>query len=77
MDFSPSAQAEDYTTRMREFLHSWVLPAEEEYGAFRATRRGTPAEHDHPPVVDELKTEARRRGPVSYTHLTLPTKRIV
>jgi acyl-CoA dehydrogenase len=62
VDFSPSAQAEDYTTRMREFLHSCVLPAEEEYDAFRAARRGTPGEHDHPPVVDELKTEARRRG---------------
>ncbi len=62
MDFSPSAKAEDYTTRMRAFLHEHVLPAEGAYDAYRAERRGTPAEHERPPVVEELKTEARSRG---------------
>ncbi len=62
MDFSPSAKATDYTERMRRFLHEHVLPAEVTYHAWRAERRGTPAEHDHPPVLEELKTEARRRG---------------
>ncbi|MQA16631.1 MAG: acyl-CoA dehydrogenase [Pseudonocardiaceae bacterium] len=62
MDFSPSPKARDYTDRMRQFLHEQVLPAEPVYHAWRAERRATPAEHEHPPVLEELKTEARRRG---------------
>jgi acyl-CoA dehydrogenase len=62
VDFSPSAKATDYTERMRQLLHEHVLPAEATYHEWRAERRGTPAEHDHPPVLEELKTEARRRG---------------
>ncbi len=55
-------KAADYTARMREFLDECVLPAEPIYNAWRAERRGTPAEHDLPPVVEELKAEARDRG---------------
>ncbi|HVH21971.1 MAG TPA: acyl-CoA dehydrogenase family protein [Pseudonocardia sp.] len=62
MDFEPSSVAADHTKRMRAFLDEKVLPAEPEYEAFRAERRGTPAEWDLPPVVEELKTEARARG---------------
>ena len=62
MDFEPSAAAADYTKRMRAFLEEKVLPAEAPYEAFRAERRGTPQEWDLPPVVEELKVEARRRG---------------
>jgi len=62
VDFSRSATAEDYTARMHAFLHEHVLPAEAAYEAYRAERRGTPAEHELPPVVDELKAEARRQG---------------
>ena len=62
MDFEPSAAAADYTKRMRAFLEEKVLPAEAPYEAFRAERRGTPQEWDLPPVVEELKAEARRRG---------------
>ncbi|MEQ3550357.1 acyl-CoA dehydrogenase family protein [Pseudonocardia nematodicida] len=62
MDFAPSAVATDYTTRMRAFLDERVLPAEAEYDAFRAARRGTPQEWDLPPVVERLKAEARERG---------------
>ena len=62
MDFEPSAVAADYTQRMRAFLDEKVLPAEASYDAFRAERRGTPQEWDLPPVVEELKTEARSRG---------------
>jgi acyl-CoA dehydrogenase len=47
---------------MRAFLEEQVLPAEAGYDAFRAERRGTPREWDLPPVVEELKTEARARG---------------
>lgn len=62
MDFAPSAVAADYTGRMRAFLDERILPSEAAYDAFRAQRRGTPQEWDLPPVVEELKTEARERG---------------
>jgi acyl-CoA dehydrogenase len=62
VDFEPSAVAADYTKRMRAFVEELVLPAEPGYEAFRAERRGTPQEWDLPPVVEELKAEARRRG---------------
>jgi acyl-CoA dehydrogenase len=62
VDFQPSDKAAEYTDRMRGFLHECVLPAEPGYEAFRAVRRGTPAEHVLPPVVEELKVEARARG---------------
>jgi acyl-CoA dehydrogenase len=62
VDFSPSARAADYTKRMQQFLQERVLPAEPIYDNWRAQRRGTPAEHQLPPVVEELKTEARSRG---------------
>lgn len=62
MDFSPSDTAVDYTNRMRAFLDEAVLPAEPVYEAWRAERRGTANEWDTPPVLEELKTEARSRG---------------
>jgi acyl-CoA dehydrogenase len=62
VDFEPSAAAADHTKRMRAFLDEKVLPAEAGYEAFRAERRGTPAEWDLPPVVEELKADARSRG---------------
>jgi acyl-CoA dehydrogenase len=39
-----------------------VLPAEAGYEQFRAERRGTPDEWALPPVIEELKAEARTRG---------------
>ncbi|ODU23351.1 MAG: acyl-CoA dehydrogenase [Pseudonocardia sp. SCN 72-51] len=51
MDFEPSAAAADHTRRMRAFLDEKVLPAEPTYDAW-----------DLPPVLEELKTEARSRG---------------
>jgi acyl-CoA dehydrogenase len=62
VDFALSAVADDYTKRMRAFLDESILPAEAEYDAWREERRGTPAEHDLPPVVETLKAEARERG---------------
>jgi acyl-CoA dehydrogenase len=47
---------------MRAFVDEKVVPAEPEYDAWRAQRRGTPQEWDLPPVVEELKAEARSRG---------------
>jgi acyl-CoA dehydrogenase len=62
VDFSPSAQAADYTKRMQEFLHEQVLPAEPIYHEWREQRRGTAEEHSLPPVIEDLKAEARSRG---------------
>ena len=62
MDFSPSPRAAAYTERMRRFLHERVLPAEPIYHSWRTQRRGTPAEHQLPPVVEELKAQAQARG---------------
>ncbi|MGH4026180.1 MAG: acyl-CoA dehydrogenase family protein [Pseudonocardiaceae bacterium] len=62
MDFSPSARAADHTKRMLDFLHEQVLPAEPHYHGWLAARRGTPAEHHLPPVIEELKAQARARG---------------
>ncbi|HEY6422626.1 MAG TPA: acyl-CoA dehydrogenase family protein [Pseudonocardiaceae bacterium] len=47
---------------MQQFLHEGILPAEPVYDSWRAQRRGTPAEHELPPVVQELKADARSRG---------------
>jgi acyl-CoA dehydrogenase len=62
MDFRPSDTAIDYTDRMRAFLDEAVLPAEPVYEQWRARRRGTPQEWDTPPVLEELKSQARARG---------------
>jgi len=62
VDFAPSAVADDYTKRMRAFLDDRILPAEAAYLEFRAARRGTPSEWELPPVVEELKAEARALG---------------
>ncbi|MFC5062225.1 acyl-CoA dehydrogenase family protein [Actinomycetospora atypica] len=62
MDFALSAKADDYSKRMRAFLEESILPIEAEYEAWREQRRGTDAEHDLPPVVETLKSEARERG---------------
>src|SRR3954447_9829996 len=47
---------------MRAFLDDRILPAEAAYLEFRAARRGTPSEWELPPVVEELKAEARAQG---------------
>jgi acyl-CoA dehydrogenase len=62
VDFEPSTVAADHIKRMRAFLDEKVLPAEAEYESFRAERRGTPQEWDLPPIVEDLKVEARARG---------------
>jgi acyl-CoA dehydrogenase len=58
MDFELSPKARDYQRRLQEFMDGHVYPAEPVYTAWRA-------EHDPhalPPVVEELKAEARSRG---------------
>src|SRR3954470_12229263 len=60
VDFAPSAKAQDYLDRLQAFMDERVFPAEAEYERYRAeTGR---EDHTLPPVVEELKAEARTRG---------------
>jgi acyl-CoA dehydrogenase len=60
MDFALSARAEDVCGRMWDFMREQVFPAEPVYEAWRAARGHD--DHGTPPVLEELKAEARRRG---------------
>ncbi|MCW2674141.1 MAG: acyl-CoA dehydrogenase domain protein [Frankiales bacterium] len=60
MDFEPSAKAQDYLVRLQAFMDEKVLPAEAGYEAYR--RAAGRDDHTVPPVVEELKVEARTRG---------------
>ncbi|SFK43379.1 acyl-CoA dehydrogenase family protein [Geodermatophilus ruber] len=60
MDFALSERAEDVCGRMWDFMREQVFPAEPVYEAWRAERGHD--NHDHPPVLEELKVEARKRG---------------
>ena len=60
MDFQPSAKAEELSGLMWDFLNERVLPAEAEYDAYRASVG--PDDWTLPPVVEELKVEARAKG---------------
>jgi len=62
VDFALSPAATDALARLRSFMDDHVYPAEPVYAEQRraATAAGRP--HDLPPVIEELKTEARTRG---------------
>ncbi|MGI8532871.1 MAG: acyl-CoA dehydrogenase family protein [Geodermatophilaceae bacterium] len=60
MDFRVSPKGQDYVDRMWAFMREHVLPAEAAYQSFREARGHD--DHTVPPVVEELKTEARSRG---------------
>ena len=60
MDFTPSSRAAELSERLWAFMHERVFPAEQVYDAFRDERPHDP--HAIPPVLDELKAEARSRG---------------
>jgi acyl-CoA dehydrogenase len=62
MDFALSAKAEDYSKRLGDFMDSHVFPAE---AVYREQRHALIAEGKGqyvPPIVEELKVEARSRG---------------
>jgi acyl-CoA dehydrogenase len=58
MDFALSPKAEEICGRMWDFMREQVFPAEPIYASYRAEHAG----HDVPPVVEQLKAEARERG---------------
>jgi acyl-CoA dehydrogenase len=59
MDFEISDRAKDFRDRLQAFLDERVLPAEAVY-VEQVRAADTP--HVYPPVMEELKEEARRRG---------------
>jgi len=59
MDFELSDRAKDYRDRLQAFLDERVHPAEQVY-VEQVRAADTP--HVHPPIMEELKEEARRRG---------------
>src|SRR4051812_50160434 len=60
MDFALSARADDVCGRMWDFMREQVFPAEPVYDQWRAARGHD--DHEHPPVLEGLKVEARKRG---------------
>ena len=59
MDFAYTQKVEDLRGRLLEFMESHVYPAESVYSKQMADS-GNP--HHHPPVIEDLKDEARSRG---------------
>ena len=59
MDFQPSARSQDFAERLTAFVAERVQPAEPVY-ARQLAEGGDP--HAQPPVMEELKEEARSRG---------------
>ncbi|WP_103936842.1 acyl-CoA dehydrogenase family protein [Thermomonospora echinospora] len=62
MDFELSPKAQAYSAKLQEFMDQHVYPAEPIYAAQRAELIAAGTPHRHPPIIDELKTEARKRG---------------
>ena len=60
MDFEHSAKAKEYQEKMWEFMDSHVFPAEKTWNEWRAAAGHD--NHDLPPVMNELKEEAKKRG---------------
>ncbi len=60
MDFAPTARTAELAERLRTFLTDRVLPAESEFAAFRAA--AGPDDHTVPPIIEDLKVEARALG---------------
>ena len=60
VDFAPTAKAQDLKGRLQAFMDEKVFPAEEMYEQYRRDKGY--GDHTLPPVVEELKAEARSRG---------------
>ena len=60
MDFAPTAKAQDLKDRLQAFMDEKAFPAEALYEQYRRDKGY--GDHTLPPVVEELKAEARTRG---------------
>src|SRR5689334_10115601 len=58
MDFALSSRAQDACERMWAFMDEEVFAAESVWDASLREH----GEHSHPPIMEELKASARRRG---------------
>lgn len=58
MDFAYTPKVEEHRSRLLDFMDTHVYPAEPVYRAQLAEL----GPYSHPPVIEELKTEARTRG---------------
>jgi acyl-CoA dehydrogenase len=58
VDFSLSPRAAEASENMWDFMRSHVFPAEAVWAAYLREH----GDHAHPPVMEDLKAEARRRG---------------
>jgi acyl-CoA dehydrogenase len=68
MEFSLSARCQELQAQLTQFMDDHVYPAESVYEE-QLVAAGDP--HAHPPIMEELKAEARRRG---LWNLFLPHK---
>jgi acyl-CoA dehydrogenase len=62
VDFELSDNARDHLVRLQEFMDSHVYPAEPVYAEQRRELTAAGRPHDLPPIVEDLKKEARSRG---------------
>jgi acyl-CoA dehydrogenase len=62
VDFALSPKAQEYLGRLEQFMDSHVYPAEALYDAQRRQLRAEGRENHLPPIVEDLKKEARSRG---------------
>ena len=60
LDLRPSPKALELREKLIAFMHEEVFPAEARYEHERGA--AGPDDHDVPPVVEELKAQARARG---------------
>ncbi|SDE46305.1 acyl-CoA dehydrogenase family protein [Rhodococcus tukisamuensis] len=59
MDFAPTERCQDYRERLLAFMDEHVYPAE---AVYEEQMRAAGDPHFQPPILEELKVEARRRG---------------
>jgi acyl-CoA dehydrogenase len=59
MDFEPSPRTREFQERLSAFLHERIHPAE---AVFEEQLRASGDPHGEPPIMEELKAEARERG---------------
>jgi len=58
MEFSHSPKSQEISAKMAEFMHEEIMPAELEYGQWRANHEP----HAYPPLLEKLKCSAKKRG---------------